>query len=95
MKTIPILIAMLVAGNALALTPDDPAYKDIERMTAEASKQSPIPSGIQPASPSTPSVTTIAPCGAGYQISTQYSDGHYDVSQAGPCGAGWSIIHGN
>jgi hypothetical protein len=61
MKTMLIILAMLLAGSAFALAPDDPIRKSIEAMTAEASKASPMPSSYQSCQhdSSTPAVVTV------------------------------------
>jgi len=88
----PILLAMLLAGSAFALSPDDPLSKGFQNYIDSSRGQAPDIHFSQPSTPSTPSVTTIGPCGGGYQIISQYPDGHSTVSQAGPCGGGWTIV---
>ena len=92
MKAMPILIALLFAGSAFALAPDDPLAKGFQNYI-DATRGKAPEMKTQASSSSVPNITTIGPCGGGYQIISDYSDGHSTVSQAGPCAAGWIIVN--
>jgi len=83
MKTMPILIAMLLAGSAFALAPDDPAYKELDAAWKETVRTRPVEQTTQP------STTTILPtCGDQYSAITTYADGHKQISDILPMSGG-------
>lgn len=108
MKSMPYIIALVLVGSAFGSDidvverPSEMAAKKYPRpempdvvanaRKAIAERPSYVPTPIVQEAPR-PMTTTISPCGSGYQIITDYSNGRSDVSQAGPCGSGWTIIH--